>query len=292
MAIFVLEYSLWVPLVYTLVMTHLTVMAVTLYLHRSMAHGGVHFHPLIAFIMRFWLWFTTGIITREWVAVHRKHHSYAEREGDPHSPRLVGIFRVLFLGVLLYRRCARVPEVLEKYGKGTPDDWFEKHIFTPYSLTGPMILGLVDQLLFPGGVGLLIWVIQITWIPFWAAGVVNGLGHFMGYRNHVTNDDSHNLAPIGVLMGGEELHNNHHYDPKSPKLKYMGWEFDIGWVYIRLLQMFGFANVTYPGRDGQVLSRKARRLFQDLKQKTESVIEETVPAMTDDSAWIEQPWNV
>ena len=251
--------SLWIPVLYTLITTHLTVASVTLYLHRAMAHGGVKFHPAAAFAMRFWLWLNTGMVTREWVAVHRRHHSYTDRPGDPHSPRVDGIFKVLFLGVLLYRRAARDPETLRRFGRGTPDDWFERRLFTPYSTMGPLVLGVVDQLLFPGLPGLLAWLVQITWIPLWAAGVINGIGHFAGYRNHNTPDDSRNIVPWGIIMGGEELHNNHHYDPKSPKLKSRVWELDVGWLYLRLLQSLRLARVTYSGRDEPARTRRTRR---------------------------------
>ncbi len=275
--------------VYLLLTTHLTVNAVTLYLHRSMAHGGVTFHPFIAFLMRVWLWLTTGMVTREWVAVHRKHHSFAEREGDPHSPRHEGILKVLFLGVFLYRKAVREPGVLEKYGQGTPDDWFERNIFSRLSILGPLTLAGINQLLFPGWPGAIAWVIQMTWIPFWAAGVINGLGHFIGYRNHDTVDDSHNISPVGIIMGGEELHNNHHYDPKSPKLKYHWWEFDIGWVYIRILKALGLAKIRYAGRDGQVLSRKARKIWKEMQERAESVADSVTPALDSLQSYVVGP---
>ncbi len=266
----------WFPWVYALVTTHLTVGAVTLYLHRCMAHGGVEFHPLIAWTMRFWLWLTTGIVTKEWVAVHRKHHAYVEREGDPHSPQEHGILRLLFLGVWYYRKEAKKKDTLEKFGKGTPDDWWERHIFSPLSTFGPVLLLGINLGLFQWKTALLIWVIQITWIPFWAAGIINGVGHYFGYRNHDTRDASHNISPIGIIMGGEELHNNHHYDPKCPRLSYKWWEFDIGWLYIHILKMFRLARVLYMGRDLQVLGFRARKKLAELKERTQQIASDMI----------------
>jgi len=222
-------------------MTHMTIVSVTLYLHRSQAHRSVIFHPAVAHFMRFWLWLTTGMNTREWVAVHRKHHQATDTAADPHSPKQYGIWRVLFGGAFLYVKAKQDPAIM-KMGMGTPDDWIERNIYTPHPFGG-ILLMLVIDLLFFGPVGLLVWGVQMLWIPFWAAGVVNGLAHWWGYRNGQTKDYSRNISPWGVIIGGEELHNNHHLDPASPKLSKNWWEFDIGWLYIRILQALRLAKI-------------------------------------------------
>lgn len=221
-------------LIYTLVVTHLTIACVTLYLHRSQAHRAVVFHPVVAHAMRLWLWLTTGMITKQWVAVHRKHHQYSDQEGDPHSPHVFGIFKVLFHGALLYNNAAKNHSMLNSYGAGTPDDWVEQNIYSVYPWAGVVLMLVINCCIF-GPVGLLIWLVQMLWIPFWAAGVINGLAHWWGYRNGETRDNSRNISPWGIVIGGEELHNNHHMDPASAKLSRQPWEFDIGWFYIRIL---------------------------------------------------------
>jgi len=180
--------------------------------------------------------------TREWVAVHRKHHRFCEQPGDPHSPKIYGILRVLFAGALLYNQTAKDVKVVEQYGVGTPNDWIEKHLYTPYSWLGVFLLLLIDLYLF-GFLGLIVWTIQMIWIPFWAAGVINGIGHFWGYRNGETREHSRNIIPWGIIIGGEELHNNHHLDPASPKLKRRWFEIDMGWIYIKLLSLLGLAKI-------------------------------------------------
>lgn len=229
-------------LIYTLVVTHLTIICVTLYLHRSQAHLGVSFHPVVSHVMRFWLWLTTGMVTREWVAAHRKHHRFSDQEGDPHSPHVFGIKTVLTTGALLYNRATKDTAMLEQYGRGTPDDWIERNLYSRYSRLGITLLLLVNLLWFSWW-GLLIWAVQMIWIPFWAAGVINGLGHWWGYRNGETRDHSRNLSPWGIIIGGECLHNNHHLDPANPRLSRRWFEFDIGWLYIRLLCLLGLAKL-------------------------------------------------
>lgn len=229
-------------IIYTLVMTHITIACVTLYLHRSQAHRAVQFHPIVAHFMRFWLWFTTGMITRQWVAVHRKHHQMCERPGDPHSPYVYGIWRVLFTGALLYNDASKDKTMVDSYGVGTPTDWIEQHLYSAHSRLGIGLLLVLNLLIF-GLWGLVIWGVQMLWIPFWAAGVINGLGHWWGYRNGDTNDHSRNLVPWAGFIGGEELHNNHHLNPASAKLSRRWFEFDLGWAYIQILRALGLAKL-------------------------------------------------
>jgi stearoyl-CoA desaturase (delta-9 desaturase) len=233
----------WVELaLYLLVATQLTIFAVTLYLHRSQAHRGVDFHPLVSHVFRFWSWLTTSMITREWVAIHRKHHAHCETENDPHSPVVKGIGKVFWRGVELYREARSDRASIEKYGKGCPDDWIERHVYTPHATMGPTVLLFLSFALF-GFAGVAVWAVQMLWIPFWAAGVVNGLGHWWGYRNFETDDTATNLTPWGVWIGGEELHNNHHAFPSSAKFALRKWELDIGWAAIRGLERVGLAKV-------------------------------------------------
>lgn len=229
-------------ILYTLLLTHITIVCVTLYLHRSQAHRGVTFHPVVAHFMRAWLWLTTGMVTKQWVAVHRKHHRFSDEPGDPHTPHVYGIGHVLFKGAFLYHDASKDKAMVEQYGAGTPDDWIEKNIYSKHSRVGIMIMLLINILLF-GFIGIIIWGVQMLWIPFWAAGVINGVAHWWGYKNGTTRDQSRNISPWGIIIGGEELHNNHHLDPASPRLSLMPWEFDIGWMYIRLFQSLGLATV-------------------------------------------------
>ena len=228
-------------LIYTLVMVQITIACVTLYLHRGQAHRAVQYHPAVSHFMRFWLWLTTGMNTREWVAVHRKHHQASDTPGDPHSPQIYGIWTVLFKGAMLYVKAKNDPEVL-KLGAGTPNDWIERKVYTPHPYGG-ILLMLVIDLLFFGPVGLLVWGVQMIWIPFWAAGVINGLAHWWGYRNYKVKDTSRNLTPIAFWIGGEELHNNHHGDGAAAKFSKKWYEFDIGWMYIKILKLFRLATV-------------------------------------------------
>jgi stearoyl-CoA desaturase (delta-9 desaturase) len=226
----------------TLVLTHITIACVTLYLHRSQAHRAVEFNPVVAHFMRFWLWLTTGMVTKQWVAIHRKHHRFTDQDGDPHSPVTYGIKNILFRGVYYYYLAAKDARMTVEYGKGTPDDWIERRLYTPHCRLGILLMLIID-LLFFGPWGLIVWGIQMIWIPFWAAGVVNGIGHWWGYRNGETKDVSRNISPWGIIIGGEELHNNHHLAPASAKLSVKPWEFDIGWFYIRTLSLLGLAKV-------------------------------------------------
>ena len=229
-------------LLYTLIATHITIVAVTLFLHRSQAHRSVQFHPAVAHFFRFWLWLTTGMVTKQWVAVHRKHHRFSDEPGDPHSPHVYGIKQVFFKGAVLYHEASRDKVMVDTYGVGTPADWIEHNLYSAHSRLGIGIL-LVFNIIVFGWIGAIIWGIQMLWIPFWAAGVVNGVGHWWGYRNGQTKDRSRNIVPWGVVIGGEELHNNHHLDPASARLSQRWWEFDIGWMYIRLLSALRLATV-------------------------------------------------
>ena len=223
-------------------MVQITIACVTLYLHRSQAHRAVHFHPVVSHFMRFWLWMTTGMVTKQWVAIHRKHHQGSDTEQDPHSPQIYGIWRVLFGGAWLYAKASKNKILIQDLGHGTPNDWIEENLYTPYSRLGILLMLVIDLLLF-GPWGLLIWGVQMIWIPFWAAGVVNGLCHWWGYRNTDTKDTSRNLIPWAFWIGGEELHNNHHADGASPSFQKRKWEFDIGWMYIRILKFFKLAKL-------------------------------------------------
>ncbi len=225
---------------FTLVTTHITIIGVTVYLHRCQAHRALELHPLVSHPLRFWLWMSTGMVTKQWAAIHRKHHAKCETEDDPHSPQTKGISTVLWRGAELYREAAADRELVERYGHGTPDDWVERHVYSKHSVLGVSLLLIADVLLF-GVVGATVWAIQMAWIPFLAAGVINGIGHFWGYRNFNSPDTSTNISPWGILIGGEELHNNHHTFATSPKLSSKWYEFDIGWLYIRLLSMVGLA---------------------------------------------------
>ena len=226
----------------TLVMVQITIACVTLYLHRSQAHRGVTFHPAVAHAMRAWLWMTTGMVTEEWVAIHRKHHQYSDQPGDPHSPHVFGIWNIFLRGVYYYYVGAKDARMTVTYGKGTPDDWIERNIYTRHNYLGVVFMLAVDVLLF-GWWGFLVWAIQMLWIPFWAAGVVNGIGHWFGYRNGTTRDQSRNVVPWDFWVGGELLHNNHHLDPGSAKLSRKWWEFDLGWMYICILKSVGLAKL-------------------------------------------------
>ena len=232
----------WGYVLATLVLTHITIAAVTIYLHRSQAHRGLDLHPIVSHFFRFWLWLTTGMVTKEWVAIHRKHHAKVETEEDPHSPMTRGIKTVLLQGSELYRTEARNLETIAKYGHGTPDDWVERNVYTPFGWQGVGLMLIVDLALF-GAIGATVWAVQMLWIPITAAGIVNGLGHWWGYRNYEAPDASTNLSPWGIVIGGEELHNNHHTYPTSAKLSVKPYEFDIGWAYIRALEALGLAKV-------------------------------------------------
>ena len=229
-------------ILYTLIATHITIICVTLFLHRGQAHRGIQFHPILSHFMRFWLWLTTGMVTKEWVAIHRKHHRFTDTIDDPHSPKTYGILTVLFKGAFLYAKASKDREMVNAYGVGTPDDWIERKLYTPHSRLGILILLVLNVLLF-GYWGFLIWGIQMIWIPFWAAGVINGIGHWIGYRNGETKDKSRNIFPLDLLIGGECLHNNHHLDPANPRLSRRWFEFDSGWMYLSILRFFHLASI-------------------------------------------------
>jgi len=231
-----------IELLYLLITTHITIVCVTLYLHRGQTHRGIEFHPALSHFMRFWLWLTTGMVTKQWVAVHRKHHQMCEKPGDPHSPHVYGIMHVLFGGALLYHEASKDKNMVDSYGVGTPDDWIEHNLYSSHSRLGVGIL-LVFNLIVFGWIGLLLWGIQMIWIPFWAAGVINGLGHWWGYRNTNTKDRSKNISFFGIIIGGEEFHNNHHAEPANPKLSRKWWEFDIGWMWYKIFNTLGLARV-------------------------------------------------
>ena len=235
----------WIPIVFVVIAGHITNVCVTLFLHRSQTHRSVNFHALASIPMRIWLWLTTSIVTKEWVAVHRKHHAFADREGDPHSPLIEGLRNIVIKGAFYYRKAIGQPGMLEKYGKGTPNDWLERHILTRRNTLGIILLLGIDLYLFGIMVGAIVWAVQMIWIPFWAAGVINGIGHAIGYRNFEVKDESRNIAPLAIWLGGEELHNNHHADPHSAKFKAKWYEFDVGWFYIRLLAVVRLAKVQY-----------------------------------------------
>lgn len=234
----------WGYIVITLVMTHITMISVTLFLHRSQAHRAIDLHPIISHFFRFWLWFTTGMKTKEWVSVHRKHHAKCETIEDPHSPQVEGINTVLWQGAELYRFAKKDPEILEKYGKGTPDDFLEKYVYSAKFMRGKqgVVISLLIQLILFGIPGFIMWAIEMAWTPFFAAGVINGIGHYVGYRNFECPDASTNIIPWGILIAGEELHNNHHTYGNSAKLSVKWWEFDIGWTYICILKTLKLAN--------------------------------------------------
>ncbi|WP_445288217.1 DesA family fatty acid desaturase [Variovorax atrisoli] len=240
-----LDLPWWGVLLAALALTHVTIASVTIFLHRHQAHRALDLHPVASHFFRFWLWLTTGMATKEWAAVHRKHHAKCETPEDPHSPQVHGLNRVLWGGVFYYVREARRAETLERYGHGTPDDWLERHVYAKHKTLGIVLMGVVDMALFGVVPGALVLLVQIAWIPFWAAGVVNGIGHYWGYRNWPARDASTNIFPIGILIGGEELHNNHHAFPASAKLSSRWFEFDIGWLYIRTLQALGLARVKH-----------------------------------------------
>jgi stearoyl-CoA desaturase (delta-9 desaturase) len=232
----------WTVFAYTMIVTHLTIASVTIYLHRCQAHRALELHPLPSHFFRFWLWLTTGMITKEWAAVHRKHHAKCETVDDPHSPVTRGLKKVLLEGSELYRIESKVKETIDKYGHGTPDDWIEHNLYTRFSWQGVALMMIINVALF-GAIGVTVWAVQMLWIPITAAGIINGIGHFWGYRNYDCADAATNIIPFGILIGGEELHNNHHTFGTSAKLSSKWYEFDIGWMYIRMLEIAHLAKV-------------------------------------------------
>ena len=232
----------WGYVLITLALTHVTIAAITIFLHRSQAHRAVDLHPIVSHFFRLWLWLTSGVVTKEWVAIHRKHHAKCETVDDPHSPQTRGIKKVLFEGAELYRAEAKVAATLEKYGHSTPDDWVERNIYSRHSVIGFSLMMVIDIVLF-GPIGLTIWAVQMAWMPVMAAGIINGVGHYWGYRNFACEDASTNIIPWGILIGGEELHNNHHAYGTSARLSNKWYEFDIGWMYIKLMSYVGLATI-------------------------------------------------
>jgi stearoyl-CoA desaturase (delta-9 desaturase) len=237
-----LHASGWQIFFYTLIVTHITIAGVTIYLHRCQAHRALDLHAIPSHFFRLWLWMTTGMVTKEWAAIHRKHHAKCEMEDDPHSPQVRGLKKVLLEGAELYRAESKNAETMEKYGHGTPDDWIEHNIYSKYGWQGVGLMLIINVMLF-GVIGLTVWAVQMMWIPITAAGIINGIGHYWGYRNYDCNDAATNVFPWGIVIGGEELHNNHHTFGTSAKLSSKWYEFDIGWMYIRILEMMGLAKV-------------------------------------------------
>ena len=237
-----LDLSWWQLVLITLALTHVTIAAVTIFLHRAQAHRALDLHPAVSHFFRLWLWLTTGMVTAEWVAIHRRHHARCETPEDPHSPQVLGLRKVLWEGAELYQKAATDRALIERYSHGTPDDWLERNVYGRLRWQGPAIMLITDFVLF-GAAGVAIWAVQMVWIPFWAAGVINGIGHYWGYRNFESPDAATNISPWGILIGGEELHNNHHAFPSSARLSNRWWEFDIGWLYIRTLEILRLAKV-------------------------------------------------
>ena len=237
-----LDWAWWQILIFTLAVTHVTIAAVTIFLHRCQAHRALDLHPIESHFFRLWLWLTTGMVTKEWAAIHRKHHAKCESIDDPHSPQVLGINTVLWRGAELYKQEANNQETLAKFGHGTPDDWIERNIYSKFSWQGVGLMLIIDVFLF-GAIGLTVWAVQMLWIPITAAGVINGIGHYWGYRNYDCEDASRNIFPLGILIGGEELHNNHHTFATSAKLSSKWYEFDIGWFYIQMMSAVGLAKV-------------------------------------------------
>jgi len=254
----------WGYVLVALGLTHVTIAGVTIFLHRHQAHRALELHPVVSHFFRFWLWFSTGMVTKEWAAVHRKHHARVETPEDPHSPKIFGLRKVMLEGTELYRIGAADKETIAKYGHGTPDDWIERNVYTRHSVKGIFVMMAIDLVLF-GPIGLTIWAVQMAWIPFFAAGVINGLGHHSGYRNFQTDDTSTNIVPWGILVGGEELHNNHHAYGTSARLSNKWYEFDIGWLYIRVMEILGLAQVRRVAPHVRIESGKLRCDLQTLQ---------------------------
>jgi stearoyl-CoA desaturase (delta-9 desaturase) len=277
-----MDLSLWGHVAVTLALTHITIASVTIYLHRHQAHRALDLHPAVSHFFRFWLWLTTGMVTREWVAIHRKHHARCETPDDPHSPQVFGIGKVFWQGAELYRAEAGRPETIARFSHGTPDDWMERHLYIPYSSFGIVVMLGADLLLF-GVAGLTVWAVQMIWIPLFAAGVINGIGHYWGYRSFASEDASTNIVPWGILIGGEELHNNHHAFASSARFSSKWWELDIGWAYIRGLELMGLARVKkvpprpvlVPGKEGvdtDTLAAVIANRFQVMAQYAGTVV--------------------
>jgi stearoyl-CoA desaturase (Delta-9 desaturase) len=268
----------WVAVLWMVVLGHITNMCVTLYLHRSATHEGVKYHGVVEHVMRLWLWLTTGMKTREWVACHRKHHAFSDREGDPHSPVQEGLLEIVFGGVFFYREAVQDKEMIEKYGKGCPDDWAERNIYTRFPFAGISLMLVLDLYLFGVTGGLVAWSGMAVWIPIFG-NVINGVGHAIGYRNFDTKDHSRNIIPLGLWIVGEELHNNHHADPRSAKFRARWFELDIGWMYIKILAMLRLAEVSYAR---QMSAREfTERYYRRAETAVTDVVEDARAAVTD-----------
>ncbi|MDB5990488.1 MAG: aminotransferase [Herbaspirillum sp.] len=281
-----LNLSGWQVFFVILAFTHITIAAVTIYLHRHQAHRALDLHPLISHFFRFWLWMSTGMVTKEWAAIHRKHHAKCETEEDPHSPQTRGIKKVFFQGAELYRAESKVAETMEKYGQGTPDDWIERNLYSRHSALGVSLMLIINVVLF-GAIGLTVWAVQMAWIPITAAGIINGIGHYWGYRNYDCNDAATNIFPFGILIGGEELHNNHHTFGTSAKLSSKWYEFDIGWMYIRMLETVGLAKVKKIAPAPKFDRQKLVADFETLQ----SVIANRYDVMSKYAKSLKRAWN-
>ncbi|WP_413774528.1 MULTISPECIES: DesA family fatty acid desaturase [Janthinobacterium] len=286
MATGITDLSAWQVFLYTMVVTHITIASVTIYLHRHQAHRALELHALPSHFFRFWLWLTTGQVTKEWAAIHRKHHAKCDTEEDPHSPVTRGIKKVFWEGAELYRAESKNMETMAKYGHGTPTDWIERNLYTKYSWLGVVILFFVNFALF-GVIGISVWAVQMMWIPITAAGIINGIGHYWGYRNYDCADAATNIIPFGILIGGEELHNNHHTYATSAKLSSKWYEIDIGWAYIRALEMLGLAKVKKLAPEPKFSHGKLEADFETLQ----SVIANRYDVMAKYAKSIKHAWK-
>jgi len=280
------RFSAWEVFFYTMIVTHITIASVTIYLHRCQAHRALDLHPVVSHFFRFWLWLTTGQVTKEWASIHRKHHAKCDTEEDPHSPVTRGIKKVFWEGAELYRAESKNKETMEKYGHGTPDDWMERNVYTRHSALGVSSLLVINFALF-GVIGITVWAVQMLWIPVTAAGIINGIGHYWGYRNYDCADAATNIIPLGLLIGGEELHNNHHTFATSAKLSSKWYEFDIGWGYIRALEMVGLAKVKKRAPEPKFAKGKLEADFDTLQ----SVIANRYDVMAKYAKSVKQAWK-
>jgi stearoyl-CoA desaturase (delta-9 desaturase) len=280
------RFTAWEVFFYTMVVTHITIASVTIYLHRCQAHRALDLHPIVSHFFRFWLWLTTGQVTKEWASIHRKHHAKCDTEEDPHSPVTRGIKKVFWEGAELYRAESKNKETMEKYGHGTPDDWIERHVYTGRSAAGVISLLIINFALF-GVIGITVWAVQMLWIPITAAGIINGIGHYWGYRNYDCADAATNIIPFGILIGGEELHNNHHTFATSAKLSSKWYEFDIGWGYIRALEMVGLAKVKKRAPEPKFAKGKVEADFDTLQ----SVIANRYDVMAKYAKSVKSAWK-
>jgi stearoyl-CoA desaturase (delta-9 desaturase) len=286
MATGVTDLSAWQVFLYTMVVTHITIASVTIYLHRHQAHRALELHAIPSHFFRFWLWLTTGQVTKEWAAIHRKHHAKCDTEEDPHSPVTRGIKKVFWEGAELYRAESKNMETMAKYGHGTPTDWIERNLYTKYSWLGVVSLFVINFILF-GVIGISVWAVQMMWIPITAAGIINGIGHYWGYRNYDCADAATNIIPFGILIGGEELHNNHHTYATSAKLSSKWYEIDIGWAYIRALEMLGLAKVKKLAPEPKFSHGKLEADFETLQ----SVIANRYDVMAKYAKSIKHAWK-